>query len=80
MREITVSINDDPEVVAELSDIAERVVTAAQLSGKTDKQVAQDIFLGLPQDHFLLRNVFHRRWLDQMIKAERDRVTKAQNG
>lgn len=77
MREITVSINDDPEVVAELSDLAERIVTAAQLSERTDKQVAQDVFLGLPSDHYLLRSVFHRRWLDQMIKAERDRITKA---
>ena len=50
-----------------LDNMAERIFLTSLVTGAGSMQIAQEIFLGLPQNHYLLRNHVARRDLQAKI-------------
>ncbi len=63
---------------AERNKLCEDIVLAHQLSGKPVEEIAQALFLALPQDHWLLREVWARHSFSQQLKHQME-LTRYEN-
>jgi hypothetical protein len=57
-----------------LDAMAERIILTATAMGISDERAAQEIFSGLPSDHYLLRDYWARRALMDRVKDERSGI------
>jgi len=62
----------------ERNELCERIVLAHQMSGKSCDEIAQALFLELPSDHWLLRDVWARHSFANQLKHQQE-LTKYEN-
>ncbi len=63
--------------IAEMTEIikhAETCVLASELSGQPIKNIAQELFLGLPTEHFLLRDPWARYEFNAILRKRAERL------
>lgn len=67
-----------PEQRRERNELCERIVLASDMSGKSDSEIAQALFLELPHGHWLLKDVWARHSFQNQLKHQRE-LSKHEN-